>query len=960
MKYLLICLFMGLVPHLSGQDNPVKATPGEMRLDNATKRSIVLDESLVAHIPFRNIGPTIFSGRVSAIAVHPEDPSIFYVAYASGGLWKTENNGTTFTPLFDSEEDMTIGALAVDWSEGIIWIGTGEVNSSRSSYAGTGVYKSADDGDSWTYMGLPDSHHIGKIILHPQDSNIAWIAVLGHLYSPNTERGLYKTTDGGMTWTQVLYIDENTGVVDMVMDPGNSNILYAAAWQRTRRAWNFVESGVGSGIYKSTDGGNTWTHLNTGDNGFPVGEGVGRIGLDITNAGGKNRIYALLDNYNRRAKEEKTEDGLVKDDFKSMNLEGFKAISEEALETYLRDNGFPEKYSAQKVMDMVNEGAVEISDLATYLENANSLLFDTPVIGAEVYMSEDGGMTWRKTHEDYLDNLYNSYGYYFGQIRATQYDPDVVYILGVPILRSDDGGKTFTNINKPNVHADHHDLWVNNARPGHIVNGNDGGVNISYDCGENWIKCNNPAVGQFYYITVDMDKPYNVYGGTQDNGVWVGPSTYTSSTRWHSIGKYPYTSIMGGDGMQVQVDSRDNNTVYTGFQFGNYFRLKKNGGRRNYITPKHDLGQPQYRWNWQSPIHLSMHNEDILYMGSNMLHRSMDKGESFKEISGDLTKGGLQGDVPYGTLTSIHESPLTFGLIYAGSDDGYIHVTRDGGYSWTRISDNLPQDLWVARVQASQHNEGTVYTALNGYRWDDFTPYMYISHDYGATWTRIGQDLPYHPVNVIKEDPKDENILYVGTDNGVYVTIDGGQTFMAFNEGLNSVPVHDLVIHPRDDDLVIGTHGRSIYIGDIAPVRKLVDIMDEDIYVFDAKDIYHRDNWGSRRNVYSEYRTPEVSFAVYSSTAREITFEVTTEEDTSLGTFTHTAPRGISLASYDLTFNTDRINALNEAQDDTEDIKCEVADNGKAYLLPGKYRLKTTGQGKKTETMLEVKKRENR
>ncbi|MBT8219028.1 MAG: glycosyl hydrolase, partial [Bacteroidia bacterium] len=683
MRFLFILVLSFLIPPSTFSQDQPPASDGQERLESFEKRKMLEERSLVNAIEFESIGPTVFSGRVVDIDVHPEDPSIFYVAYASGGLWKTENNGMSFKPIFDNEVVMTLGDIAVNWENNIIWVGTGENNSSRSSYAGVGMYKSMDEGKTWEYKGLPESHHIGRIILDPQDPNTAIVGVLGHLYSPNPERGVYKTTDGGDSWTQTLSVNDNSGAIELISDPNDSNILYVGMWERTRRAWNFVESGVGTGIYKSSDNGDTWTKISGGESGFPDGEGAGRIGLDTYNDNGKTILYAILDNYFRRAAEDKEEtDVLTKDDLRDMSKDDFLKLDEKKIKTYLESNRFPRKYSVKKVRAMVRKGEIMPLALVEYIEDANSLLFDTPVIGAEVYRSEDGGMTWTKTHDDYLEFVYNSYGYYFGQIRTSPHKKGKLYIMGVPILISEDDGKNWKSINGDNVHVDHHALWVNPDRDKHIILGNDGGINISYDDGEQWIKCNTPPLGQFYDIEIDNAKNYNVYGGLQDNGVWMGPNTYRSGTRWHSTGQYPYKGIMGGDGMQVQVDTRDNVTVYTGFQFGNYSRINTRTNERKRITPVHELGENPLRWNWQTPIHLSIHNQDILYMGSQYLHRSFDKGSNFDKISEDLTKGGQKGDVAFGTLTAIHESPMKFGLIYVGTDDGNVHVTRDGGFSW--------------------------------------------------------------------------------------------------------------------------------------------------------------------------------------------------------------------------------------------------------------------------------------
>ncbi len=450
------------------------ATAATDRVESFTQRQTLEEASIVNTVEFRSVGPTVFSGRVSEIAVNPDDPSHFYVAYSSGGLMKTTNNGTTFTPIFDQEMVITTGAVAVDWKNDIIWLGTGEVNSSRSSYAGSGVYKSTDGGKSWQHMGLSDSHHIGRIVLHPKNPNIAYVAVLGHLYSPNEERGVYRTTDGGKTWSKTLYVDENSGAVDLIMDPKNPRVLYAATWQRDRRAWDFREAGKGTGIYKSTNGGKDWLLLSTPNSGLPVGEGMGRPGLALAYQNGKAVLYAAIDNYNRRPKEEPEEDILTKDMLREMSKEDFLKLEKYKVAEYLRSNRIPRKYSADKVIKMMESDQLKPLDLVTYTEDANALLFDTPVIGLEVYRSDNGGNSWKKANEDYI-SAYSSYGYYFGQIRVAPYDANKVYVMGVPVLRSDDGGKTFKSIGGANVHSDHHELWINPDRPGHIINGNDGG-----------------------------------------------------------------------------------------------------------------------------------------------------------------------------------------------------------------------------------------------------------------------------------------------------------------------------------------------------------------------------------------------------------------------------------------------------------------------------------------------------
>lgn len=940
------------------------ATPASERLKNAEIRNGLLSNSLVKNVPFKSIGPTIFSGRVSDVDVWKTDPTHFYVAYASGGLWKTENNGQSFTPIFDDEIVMTLGDIAVDWERNIIWAGTGEVNSSRSSYSGVGIYRSLDQGKSWQYKGLPESHHIGRIILHPDDPNILWVAVLGHLYSPNEERGIYKSMDGGDSWNKVLYVNENTGAVDLVMDPQDPNTLYASTWHRERRSWNFVEAGEGSGIYKSSDGGDSWLKLNSEDSGFPAGEGTGRIGLDVSVKNGATYLVAIVDNQNRRPKEdEKEEEGLAKEDFKEMDRDAFLKLDKKDLEAFLKENGFPKKYSADKVLEMVKNEEIQPISLAEYLENANSLLFDTPVIGAEVYESTDGGVKWNRTHEDYLDNVYYSYGYYFGQVRVAQHNPEKLFIFGVPVLVSEDGGKNWKSINGANVHVDHHALWVNPKRDGHLILGNDGGINISYDDGENWVKCNTPPLGQFYHIAVDLEKNYNVYGGLQDNGSWYGPHTYEASNRWHNTGQYPFKAFVGGDGMQTAVDTRDNNTVYGGLQFGNYFRVNKESGKRARITPQHELGDRPYRWNWQTPIHLSKHNQDILYMGANKIFRSMNQGEGWEAISPDLTKGGQKGDVPFGTLSAIHESPLKFGLLYAGTDDGLVHVSKDGGNTWTEIIKGLPSNLWVSRVQASQFDEGTVYLSLNGYRWDQFEAFVYSSEDFGSTWKRIGLDLPNEPVNVIKEDPENKNILYVGTDHGLYISFDKGANFMLFDEGLPSVAVHDVVVHPTEKDLIVGTHGRSLYLTDAEHFQQLdAEKMESELFVYEIDKVTYRDDWGRlRRSYQEEILEPEIDLVLFSNSESEVLISIL-YKDVLINSWSEKIDKGLNYLTYNGEIGESELKKFEKSMnkdldEEDEEIILEAGKNGKYYLIPNIYQLVLEKGKTKIEKELQIEKR---
>lgn len=803
-------------------------TPAAERLKGMQNRTIQAQSSPLNEVEFRNIGPAIMSGRVVDIDANPDDPTEFYVAYATGGLWHTTNNGQSFTPVFDKEMVMGIGDIAVNWHspKKTIWLGTGEVNSSRSTYAGIGMYKSDDNGRSWEYLGLPESHHIGEVTLHPGDPAVAWVAVMGHLYSPNKERGIYKTVDGGKTWQHTLAIDDNTGAIDLQVNPANPQELYAALWYRTRRAWNFEESGKTSGIYKSTDGGDTWQLTSGPGSGFTTGEGVGRIGLAVFPQN-PQIVYAVVDNQAPLPDTARKSDSTYTlNDFKALDKAGFAALDTAKLSKFLRASRFPVKYTAATVKEMVRTDKVKPTAIYDYLFVDDGFQ-NKSVTGCEVYRSDDAGKTWKRTNTKQIP-IYYSYGYYFGKIYVSPQNADKVFILGVNAQVSTDGGKTFTTIDKGNVHSDHHSLWINPKRDSHIINGNDGGCNISYDDGEHWFKANTPSVGQFYAIAVDNAKPYNVYGGLQDNGVWFGPSDFKENINWTENGEYAYKRLGGGDGMQVQVDTRDNKTVYSGSQFGFYTRTNLAAKERKFIQPKHELGEYPLRFNWQTPIWLSRHNQDILYYGSNKFHRSLLKGEEMQTLSSDLTNGARTGDVPFGTITTISESPLKFGLLYIGTDDGNLQVSSDGGYSWTALgkptkkNPGLPQGLYVSRVVASEWKEGRVYVTLNGYRNDHFNAYVFVSEDYGKTWKQLGGELPLEPVNVIREDPKSESILYIGTDGGLYASIDGGGKFMPFTKGIPAaVPVHDIAIQKRENEIVVGTHGRSIYIGKLDKVQAM-------------------------------------------------------------------------------------------------------------------------------------------
>ncbi|SDG61920.1 BNR/Asp-box repeat-containing protein [Flavobacterium omnivorum] len=805
-------------------------------------KKIMENQSLFQQVTFENVGPTVMSGRVVDVDVNPENPTEFYVGYASGGLWHTNNNGMSFTSVMDAAPTQNVGDIAIDWKRGTIWVGTGEVNSSRSSYAGIGILKSEDKGKTWQNMGLHDSHHISRILINPSNPDEIVVGAVGHLYSKNEERGIYKTTNGGKTWSKTLYIDDETGIIDVAISPKNFKVQFASSWSKDRKAWDFIGSGATSGIYKSEDAGLTWKLFSNAESGFPVGEGVGRIGLAVYD---DNNVYAVLDNQFKRPGGSKKSNSLPI----AFSVPGdeFLKLPNKSLNSILKNYGLTEKYRAENIKHWVQNGYLQPNEAAKVVLDAINSLAETEVIGAEVYKSSNGGKNWTKTHQDFIDDFFYSYGYYFSVISVDPNDVNKIYLSGVPIIKSNDGGKTFTSISEENVHADHHVVWVNPNKSGHLINGNDGGLNISYDDGAHWFKGNSHSVSQFYAVNVDEQEPYNIYGGMQDNGVWVGPSTYKYSSEWYQTGKYPYENLMGGDGMQTQIDKRNPNIVYTGFQFGNYYRIDRATNKREYISLKPKKDEKPFRFNWQTPILLSSHNQDILYMGSNFLHRSMNQGQTWTAISPDLTQGVKEGNVAFGTIAAISESTLQFGLLYTGSDDGLIHVSKDGASTWNKISENLPQNRWVSRVVASAHKKERVYATLNGYRNDDFTSYVYVSDDFGQTWKNIATNLPASPVNVIVEDNVNENVLYLGTDNGLYVSLNKGTTWDDFSNGIPNVAVHDLVIQKKVKDLVVGTHGRSIYKVNLEQVQQLSDkVIAENLHVFELKKIKKSREWGEQ------------------------------------------------------------------------------------------------------------------
>jgi photosystem II stability/assembly factor-like uncharacterized protein len=731
-------------------------------------KEIRLDESILDGVGLRCIGPANMGGRIDDVAVVESNPKVVYVGTASGGIWKTVNNGVTWRPVFDDQETSTIGDVAVAQSHpDIVWVGTGEPNNRQSSSWGNGVYKSTDGGRTWKNLGLRDSHHIGRIVIHPWNPDIVYVAALGHLWGPNKERGLFKTADGGKTWVNTKFIDENTGFVDVVMDPENPDTLYAAAYQRRRRGWGFNGGGPQSGIYKTTDGGATWERLAMG---LPSGI-TGRIGLDVYRKD-PHVVYAIVEH---------------------------------------------------------KEGGV--------------------------FRSEDKGVTW--THMSST----NPRPMYYSQIRIDPSNDQRIWVLGAEMYYSEDGGKTFsTDIigrERPSkVHGDHHAMWINPQDSDHMILGSDGGIYFTYDRGGTWDFVNTLPLGQFYEIGFDMRKPYYVYGGLQDNGSWGGPS---ATWHRHGITNSEWIKIGGGDGFYTQVDPSDHETIYVESQTGRLIRYNLKTGESRSIRPEPEDSEETYRFNWDSPILISPHNPKKIYYGGNRLFQSMDRGETW-EASEDLTsqldreKLPLMGILPdrdtlsrhdgiayYGDITTLSESPLKEGLLYVGTDDGNLHVSRDGGNTWKNVMKKIPdvpERTYVTRIVASCHDERKAYATLDGHRNDDFTPYVFVTFDYGETWKNISKGIPEGSiVNVIREHPHNPRLLFIGTERGAYFSTDGGKMWIMLKSNFPIVPVDDIAVHPRENDLILGTHGRSIWIlDDLTPLEKLSqEVLSSHFHLFDMR-----------------------------------------------------------------------------------------------------------------------------
>lgn len=753
-----IIILISFLPEVKGQ-YPEALFGHEARLKSWEKHLELKHNSPFKDLEWRVAGPEFMGGRIESIAIHPERPSTIFVAPGSGNIWKSINHGTTWKPVFDEQPAFAMGCIGIAPSDpDIIWAGTGEVLMARSSYAGLGVFKSLDEGETWEHMGLAGSYHISRIVIDPLDPDIVYVAAIGHNYTFNEERGVYKTVDGGKSWEKVLYISDKTGIIELVMDPADNNTLYAVSWERDRKAWNNIISGKESGLWKSTDGGKEWTRL---EGGLPSGQYLGRMGIAIAPSN-PDIVYVIVDN-----------------------------------QTPAGDEG-------------------------------------SGKTGGELYRSEDAGLTWTKTHEGPFPT---GIGYDFCLVRVSPADENDIYVPGWKLIRSKDGGKTFSFTGDTVVHIlshdirvmhlDMHDMLIDSKNPSKLLLGNDGGLYCSWDGGNTWLHYNNFPIGEFYAVSVDNADPYNIYGGTQDNAALYGPGNHNVKDRLTKFGtgdpwKHVYLDRWGGgDSYFTVADPYNPDEIYYEHQFGALRRKNMKTGETVNLQPEAPEGEDEYRFNWMTPFIISKYNPETIYYGTQKVLKSTDRGNKWIAISPDLsTEPGPErsGNVPFGTITSISESPLKQGLIYAGTDDGNIHITRNDGKKWELISKSLP-GKWVSRLRASRHKMNTVYATFTGYRDDDFQTYIFKSDDAGKSWTSIASNLPSEPVNVIIEDPRDADILYIGTDLTVYVTLNGGKEWLSLSNHLPTCAVYDLAIQDRELDLIAGTHGRSVFVIDIEGIK---------------------------------------------------------------------------------------------------------------------------------------------
>ncbi|MCB1053492.1 MAG: glycosyl hydrolase [Acidobacteria bacterium] len=890
-------------------------TSAEERSASFQMRLMMEKESPFQDIAFVNAGPVEMGGRIIEVLGFSDQPYRYVVAYASGGLWESLNNGASWRPCFDQMPSITIGAFTVAPSDTqTFWVGTGEVNSSRSSYAGTGVYLSRDGGKTWEAKGLEETHHIGAIRIHPTNPQRIWVAAMGPLYSKGGQRGIFRSDDGGTTWSHVLEPEHGAGAVDLAVDPSDPDHLLACIWSRSRTAWDFQEAGPGSGLFQSRDGGTTWSQVTQG---LPQHDQVGRLGVAFSPAQ-PNRVYLSLDNQSTSKQEKPEKEPLTAKKLRKMDKKTAMAISDKDWDRFLRKNSFHAQYDGKSIKAKLEKDEIAIQDLLDYINDGNAALFDRDVVGVELYRSDDRGLSWTRTHSEEIPDFAYSYGYYFGEVFVHPTQVDEVTITGVPLLRSHDGGKTFENINEPNVHVDHHAMWIDPQNPEHQALGNDGGLYFTYDGGAHWTAVNNVPVGQFYTVTYDMADPYSIYGGLQDNGVWRGRPGKLDPD------KAPWVKIGGGDGAFVQVDFRDNSTTYLGYQFGHYTRVDAYGKRKE-IFPRHELKETPYRYNWMSPIWLSRHHSDVLYMGGNRLLRSLDKGETWTAITPDLTSNPNQGDVPFGTITALCESASQFGTLLIGTDDGHVwHMSSLSGLR--DISAGLQPGLWVSSAAISEKHPEVLMVTLTGYRNDDFRTYVYRSENSGETWSNMGANLPAEACNNVKMDPDNDNLVFLGTDIGIWTSLDKGKTWSSLHKDLAKVPVYALEIQPKASDLIAATHGRSVFVAAIKPLRVLAAKNLSEAHLILPEDPTFTKSWGDKTGWWDKYTdAPCYDIHYWTPASASVEFSILDENKKTLFETKQAVAKGLHAISWDFVSSQTKTAYLGE--------------NGKHYAKPGTYSL---------------------
>ncbi len=845
------------------------------------------DDPLLKNFRFRSIGPANIGGRIDDLAVVDSNPYIMYIGFATGGVFKTINNGTTWTPVFDTYSAASIGDIAVSQKNpNIVWIGTGEPNNRQSSTFGDGIYKSTDAGKTFRKVGLKDTQTIARIVVDPRNDDVVYVAVPGHLFGPNPDRGLYKTVDGGKTWTKAKFIDNDTGFTDVVIDPNKPDTLYAASYQRRRTAWGFNGGGANSAIWKTTDAGKSWTKL-TG-NGLPDSPIIGRIGLDLS----KSKPGVVVASIEVGASGG-TGAGILANGQEAPPGAGFGGESAET------PPAGPAAAAAGRTTTMPAPAGPAGQAPA---QPAGQTGAAPPAAGqpqppqppdpkkSGIWRTDDGGRTWRVTSNTMDRPMY------YSQIRIDPSNDQIIYQGGAPFFKSTDGGKTFSRVDGI-AHSDHHAIWIDPHNTNHVVIGNDGGLDITYDQCATWEYVNNMAVGLFYAVSADMREPYYVCGGLQDNGSWCGPSSTRSS---NGIINEDWFRVGGGDGFYTQNDPSAWWIVYAESQDGNTNRLDLKTGRTVSVRPRgvppprrtNAQGQPigpdpaamaqfaaamgfggqtnpnivplppeneRPRFYWNTPVLLSPHDPNTVYIGGDRLFISHDRGNTYTRTIG-LTNTigrnsrpimGVEGDKPmaskhdgaaaYSNIVTIAESPVLPGVLWVGTNDGNLQVSRDGGTTWKSVAGSVPgvpRETHVSRVEASHFDAGTCYVTFDGHRSDDMKPYLFVTHDYGQTWTSLAADLPEGNLNVVREDSKNKNLLYLGSEYAFYVSLSGGREWKRFMNGLPTVRIDDILIHPRENDLIVGTHGRSIYImDDITPLQQLANdqALAEDVHLFDVR-----------------------------------------------------------------------------------------------------------------------------